>query len=349
MIRRGTILFLALGHGLNDLLAGYFLGRMVNTQQDLLQAGLALLVYNVLAFGGQYPVALWLEKYPHPRHFLLAAGGLNVLAAASFAFVPSLSVVAMGAASALYHVAGGTVCAADKKAANIGFFAAPGVAGLILGGYLAFNHYMITLPLLAVTVIFLALLWMQKLPESGADLNGTDRPSLMPDRHDLVMILLLTVISLRSAVWNIFQLIHEQEYDWLLAIAGAAFTGKILGGWLADRVGWRLYMFASLIAATPLVTFFRNELLLFCIGIGLLQSGIPATTALLIRSVDGKTGRGISLSFGVAIIAGAAVFCLPGSFYNAGSNQLIGLVSALLALIILFMYFSGAKGKEPAP
>lgn len=348
MIRRGTILFLAFGHGLNDLLAGYFLGRMVNTPQDLLHAGLALLVYNVLAFGGQYPVALWLEKHPHPRRFLLVAGGLNVLAAASAGFIPSLAVVAMGAASALYHVAGGALCAADKKATHIGLFAAPGVAGLILGGYLAFNHYNITLPLLAATAIFLGLLWLQKLPDQSLEPTVPERPSLMPDRHDLVMILLLTVISLRSAVWNIFQLIHEQEYDWLLAIAGAAFAGKIIGGWLADRVGWRLYMFVSLFAATPLVTFFRNELLLFCIGIGLLQSGIPATTALLIRSVDGRVGRGISLSFGVAIVAGAAVFCLPRALYSGGGYQLTVLVSALLALIVLFMYFSGVKRKEPA-
>lgn len=340
MIKKGTILFLSVGHGLNDLLAGYFLGSLVQRQQDMVQVGVGLLVYNLLAFGGQYPLALWMEKYDRPKRFLLSSYALNVMAVALFFILPALSIVLLGIASAIYHVAGGAVCARENKAMNIGLFAAPGVAGLIAGGYFAIEGYHLSLLLLPIAALFLAALSLLNIPKRFEQKEAAfSTASILPDRHDMIMILLLTVISLRSVVWNIFQLVHEHNYEWLLAIALAAFAGKIAGGWLADRIGWRMYIYISLFTAAPLLTFFRNELLLFCIGIGLLQSGIPATTALLIRSVHGKTERGIGLSFGTAIISGAVAFCIPTRIYLQS-----GIIPLLFILLMLgLMYFSGQK------
>lgn len=338
MIKKGLIPLLALGHGLNDLLAGYFLGSMARQGPDLLQTGLALFVYNLLAFGGQYPVALWLEKVRNRKQVLAGAFALNVAAAGLFLFVPTVSVVLAGIASAVYHVAGGAVCARENKALNIGLFAAPGVAGLIAGGYFAWHGYQLSLILLPISFLFFLLLLGFKFPEGKK--QEEERPvSAAPDRHDIIMILLLTVIALRSAVWNIFQLIYENNFEWLIAIAIAAFAGKIVGGWLADRIGWRLYIYISLISATALIHFFREELLLFCMGIGLLQSGIPASTALLIESVKGKTERGIGLSFGTAIILGAFAFIAPAGFYD----QAIFFPAILIAVTALLFFFAARK------
>jgi len=214
------------------------------------------------------------------------------------------------------------------------------VAGLIAGGYLAWEGYQLTLLLLPAAVMFLLLLSFLKIPVTAypKDFAAKEQKSV-PDRHDIIMILLLTVISLRSAVWNIFQLIHEHHYKWLLAIAISAFIGKIAGGWLADKIGWRLYIFISLFTAAPLIHFFRNEIILFCIGIGLLQSGIPATTALLIQSVKGKTERGISLSFGTAIVAGGIAFGIPPHFFL----QYGIIIPFIILLMLALMYLSGKR------
>lgn len=336
MIKRFRIPVLAAGHGINDLLAGYFLGCIALQQQDALQIGLALFVYNLLAFGGQYPVALWIEKHNNSKSFLLASYTLNVFSAVIFLFMPSAAVVLAGAASAIYHVAGGSVCAADKKASGIGYFAAPGVAGLIAGGYFAWSGYHITWILLLTAVCFLAILFLLNIPDREIqEERNASTPSLVPDRHDIIMILLLVIISLRSAVWNIFQVIHENNYTWLIAIAAAACIGKILGGRIADRIGWRLYIFISLSAATPLLTFFKNEMILFCIGIGLLQSGIPATTAMLIEAAKGKTERGIGLAFGTAIIAGGISFMLPADFFNRSPFIPAGVIALVVLLFLL--------------
>lgn len=337
MIRRGVIPLLSAGHGINDMLAGYFLGSLARQNTDLLQVGLALFVYNVLAFGGQYPVALWIEKYRDKKPFLLASFGCNAGAAVLFFINPAVAVVMAGIASAIYHVAGGSVCAARNKAADIGLFAAPGVAGLIAGGYLAWAGYHPGPGLLVITLLFTAILLAveTRSTEAGNE-NKDNRHSIIPDRHDVVMILLLTIISLRSAIWNIFQLLHEHNYEWLMAIAGAAFAGKIAGGWLADRIGWRLYAFISLMTATPLITFFRDEIILFCTGIGLLQSGIPATTALLIQSVKGKTERGIGLAFGTAIVAGGIVFAFPLQIFS----RQISVPAFIIAVILALLYYA---------
>ncbi len=337
----GIILFLGAGHGLNDMIAGYFLGILVQIKADLLQISIGLFLYNLLAFGGQYPVALLLEKIKKPKGFLLLAYGLNISALIFFRFVPQLSIVLAGVASAIYHVAGGTVCAAKNKAINIGLFAAPGVAGLILGGYFAYEKFLVSgWLLMAAIIIFAFILFLLPKETQTVELKQQEAPTSQKfqlDQHDLIMILLLTFISLRSVIWDIFQLVHQNNYSWLIAIAVAAFIGKITGGWLADRIGWRLYTFISLGIATPLITFFRDELLLFCIGIGLLQSSIPPTTALLIQSLKGKTERAIGLSFGTAIMTGVILFYTP--IRNMLLSNFFIWITGVFMLLLLFLTY----------
>ena len=313
----------------------------------MLQIGLGLFLYNLIAFGGQYPVALLLEKIGKPKRLLLVAYGLNISAVAFFVLSPQLSIVLAGIASAIYHVAGGTVCAEKNKAVNIGLFAAPGVAGLIAGGYLAYAGADLVFILFTAAMVFLILLVMlpvRNYPGKNFDDPLTDNKFSL-DSHDLIMMLLLTVISLRSVIWNVFQLVYENNYEWLIAIASAAVIGKIAGGWLADKIGWRLYVLLSLTGAAPLLTFFRKEQLLFCIGVGLLQSGIPATTSLLIQSMKGKTERAIGLSFGTAIIAGALVFYTP--VRNLLFSNIV--LCSITALMLLIMYFTNRNKFRDIP
>ncbi len=346
-MKKGSIILLGLGHGLNDLVAGYFLGLFIYFKSNTYQVGLALLLYNLLAFGGQWAVALLLERYRDPRKFLLLSYVLNLAAVALFNFIPHISIVFAGIASAIYHVAGGTICAKDNKAGAIGLFAAPGVVGLIAGGYFAWINADIFLVLNLAVFLFLLFLYFLPL-QSAPDPETNDiqsRPSFALDRHDLIMILLLIIISMRSVIWNIFQLMYENNYEWLLAIAASAFVGKIVGGWLADKIGCRLYIFISLVPAMPLVTFFKDELLLFCIGIGLLQSGIPATTTLLINSMKGKAERGVALSFGTAIMIGVILMYTPLRFLLTSDISLITLILLMIFLLSRAKLHSIKSGK----
>lgn len=337
-------MLLAFGHGLNDLIAGYFLGVIATQQTGLLQAAISVTIYNLLAFGGQYPVAVFMEKFSKPGLLLVLSYALNIATIMTFFFAPPVAVVLAGIASAIYHVTGGTLCATDNKATNIGLFAAPGVAGLIMGGYFAFTVTNILPALSVISILFFIILFrflhIKKTAVQKTTQESGTKFSL--DRHDYIMILLLLIITMRSAIWNIFQLIHENDYTGLIAIAIAAFSGKIIGGWMADRIGWKLYAMISLALSAPLLTFFKNEILLFSIGIGLLQSGIPATTSLLIYSMKGKTEKAIGLAFGTAILAGAAVLYQPlQSFFF--SDIAIAFISLLILVLFLFI-----RRKQPA-
>lgn len=100
-MKPGTILLLALGHGLNDCIAGFFLGSLALMKFDPLHIGISVTVYNLLAFGGQYPVALWLEKESSPKKFLLTACGLNAAAVILFYFSVPSAILFAGIASAM--------------------------------------------------------------------------------------------------------------------------------------------------------------------------------------------------------------------------------------------------------
>jgi MFS family permease len=190
----------------------------------------------------------------------------------------------------------------------------------------------------AAAVFFLVLVMLPVSNYPGKNFDEPEKEKKFSiDNHDIIMILLLTIISLRSVIWNVFQLLHENNYEWLIAIATAAAAGKIAGGWLADKIGWRLYVLISLTAATPLLTLFKKELILFCIGVGLLQSGIPATTSLLIHSMRGKTERAIGLSFGTAIIAGAFVFYIPARDFFLSDIVLCSITVVMLSIL----FFTG--------
>jgi MFS transporter, FSR family, fosmidomycin resistance protein len=306
------------------------LGNMLYFQTGMRDVAIGFLIYNLLAFGGQYFVARFLEKVSNFKHIISACALFNVAAVSLFHWIPQLSLVLAGCASAVYHVAGGSVCIKENKAAPIGVFAAPGIAGLAIAGYLSYLKFDIWLVLTIVCVAFIGMLQLVQFPQFNKNKEADEENHKVIDNHDVLMILLLGIISLRSAVWNIFQVIHEHNYTWLLAIAVSAFVGKILGGWISDKFGWKLYSFVSLITAMPLVSFFKEEIVLFCIGIGLLQSAIPANTAMMIAYCKGRKERGIAFSFGTAIVIGI-VLTSPVQFFSINAT-----VYWLLFILLLF-------------
>jgi hypothetical protein len=337
------LLVLSFGHGLNDFAAGYMLGTLVYQKETTGFIVAAFLAYNLLAFGGQYFVALLLQHYKSTKRVLCVAAIANVAAVGLFPLSPLLALVVAGCASALYHVAGSTACYKQNQATGIGVFAAPGIVGLAAAGYLAFKQVDVWAYLLSACCVFAVVLSCMQLVKHGVAENK--KQPIEVDRHDVLMILLLSIITLRSAVWNIIQIAHEHDYTGLLAIAFSAFIGKIAGGLLSDRMGWKTYSLLSLITAMPLVTFFKDELLLFCIGIGLLQSAIPANTVLLIQYHKGKKEEAFAFSFGVAVLAG--LFITAAIHYVPHLSLTYLLVSLLFILsLCLFIRRSALPDKN---
>lgn len=335
------IAVLAAGHGLNDCIAGYILGNLVSMGLPLFDAGMAIFIYNLIAFGGQMVFAVLAKYKPFPKSWLLLcyaflAGGMLLLHSNY-----QLSVWLVAFSSMIIHVIGGHESSANEKQASaLGIFAAPGVIGLILGGWLAFIHYDLMwtgIAGCAVLAVATFLLRFSAAAEAPEEKSGADR-------HDVIMIVLLAVISLRSAIWDVFQLLYENRYDILLPVAIAAMAGKITGGFLGDRIGHRRQSIWALSLSLPLLSFNRQNIPLLCTGIFLLQSSLPNLSRLLINQLRSDRHMGAALTFGLPIILGALFFFSPLKTY-ADSTLAIVLLH-LLCLLLLFLL--GRKKKAAA-
>ncbi len=323
---------LGLAHGVADGAAGLLLGSLLHTQ-TLAQTGALVLFYNVLAFGAQPVCGAFVDRVRRPRVAVLA--GLTLLACglmlASFEVVAAVALAGIG--SALFHVGGGAIalCATRGRAVGPGLFAAPGVVGLIAGGALALGgHFHIWPFVVALLVLNLAVCTfeMPELPEGEPDAQFT------LEGKELFLLGLLAAIALRSGVWTTVQFALEGRVLLLLALALAAGTGKLLGGVLADRCGWRRWTVGALILSAPLLAFGEQSTAALLIGIALLQSATPATLAAMGQLLPQRPATAAGLALGLGIAVGGLL--LYGWLSPTSGTTLWPSVSLLLSALCLW-------------
>jgi len=180
-----------------------------------------------------------------------------------------------------------------------GIFTSPGVVGLILGGIIGTMQFHFFFVFAFVLIAILFFLIKIKIPSYSA-IPETKNESLL-DTHDFFMLILLLAITFRSLFWNIAHMMCFENNEWLLGIAFSAFTGKLIGGYISDKVDWRKFVFVTLIFSTILLNIGKNYLPVFCIGVALLQSAVPITLVLMQNYMQKNPATAAGLSLGVAI------------------------------------------------
>lgn len=295
-------LLLGLAHGVADGSVGMQLGSL-NGAVTFERIGLLVLLYNLLAFGGQPLVGLVTDRLRAPRATVLLGLGCHCAALLLSRVSPPSAVVLAGIGSAAFHVGGGALalCATRGRAVGPGLFAAPGVVGLAIGGALAVSGQrplLLFLVPLAIAIAVIAAVRLPALPHATPEKEPTF------EDHDLIMLVLLAGIALRSAAWSALQLTLASRLDLLLAMAVAAAIGKVLGGFLADRIGWRRWTFGALLIAAPLLTISGQNPVALLPGVALLQSATPAALAASGRLLPQRPGLAAGLVLGLAIAAG---------------------------------------------
>jgi FSR family fosmidomycin resistance protein-like MFS transporter len=324
-------LLLGLAHAVSDGAAGWLLGNLAH-QMPLTQLGTLVLLYNVLAFGAQPLAGLLADHWQRPR--LAAAAGLGCMVAALVAapFDAWAAVVLAGTGSALFHVGGGglALCVTPQQASGPGLFAAPGVIGLALGGAAAMTGIPARLALAVTLLALAAVVARQALPQ--LPYHSAERPDAQHtlETHDWIMMVLLAAIALRSAVWGAFQYVPDGQTSVLVGLALAAALGKIAGGFLADRFGWRRWTMAALLAAIPLLALGSRIPAWLYLGVALLQSATPAMVAMLAASMPRLPATAAGLAFGLAIALGG----LPAL---AGAAPFLAAPPGLVVMVLLAM------------
>ena len=138
---RDSIRSLGLGfcHGVGDASAGFVLGALAVRSPIANWAFLAL-SYNLAAFGSQAVIAPWIDRWRLARAAAVVSPALAGVALLVARLWPAEGAVVAawlaGLASALLHSGTGALALerAGGRAAGLGFFTAPGVIGLAIGG-----------------------------------------------------------------------------------------------------------------------------------------------------------------------------------------------------------------------
>ena len=327
-LRLTMLAVLAASHGVNDLLAGWLLGGEL--PEHTLWGRLPwLVVYAALAFAGQMPAAWVIDRSRRLAPWLAAALGLMVVVVAMRDQAPGGAIIVSGVASALCHVAGGALAMQLPRGERaLGWFSAPGIVGLTLGGWLGHTQgapagWIITIPLTLLTAcIALRGRWPEHSQETASS------PPDKVDAHDGLMLLLLLALTLRSALWDLVQAVDLDNPYALFLIAASAAAGKVLGGWMISRYPKVHHISAVMFAACLLLEVGRWNMAGLCGGIALLQSTIPASIILLQRTFGATPAMAAAYGLGVTVALGGLM--VPESAHSSGLGIALAAVAAAL-------------------
>jgi MFS transporter, FSR family, fosmidomycin resistance protein len=304
--------------------------------------------------------ALWLL----PGGVALAGVGIATAAAAPSYPLVLLLVVVSGLGVAAYHPEGSKFAAyasGRRRASGMSLFSIGGNVGYALGPtattplVLALGltgGLLLALPVLAVAVVLLlAMPFLASFvpePGTGAAAGGEDRPGALA--------LLLGVIAFRSVAW--FGLItfvplwevslghskaHGSHLLSLMLLTGG--LGTLAAGPLADRVGRRPVLLASMLASGPLILAYvlvggiPGAVALALVGVCVIST-FGVTMVMAQEYLPGRIGMASGLSIGLSIGLGGIAAVLLGALadsvdlrsamYAAAAAPVAGLALALL-------------------
>ena len=299
-----------------------------------------------------------------PGGVALAGVGIALAAAASSYWIVLVFVVISGLGVAAYHPEGSKFAAyasGRKRASGMSAFAIGGNVGFALGPIVATplvlwlglrGGLLLALPPLAIAAALFALLPFLRtfVPERSVERGsvGKDQPGALT--------ILLAVIGFRSlAWWGLLTFVplwevslgHSKSYgnhllSLMLLVGG---IGTIVVGPLADRVGRRPVLVASLLAAGPLILVFvvvggvLGAVALALAGISVVGTfGLTMVMAqeYLPRRIGMASGLSIGFSIGLGGIAALGLGALAdavdlrAALYVCAAAPLAGLALTLV-------------------
>ena len=287
------------------LLAGLVSPRIADNAYALLAVYLS---YNFFAFAMQFPIGIIADSLD--KNALVSAVGCVVIAAAYLLYpVGVLAAIVAGIGNAMFHVGGGidVLNISDRKATLPGIFVATGALGLYVGAQcntLGWNRY----PVTAVVLLLAAatLVWLyRKAHGSFAIRNAT--PPILRDypRAELIIAgCMLLTIGIRGGFGLVMNFTWKNGFRIGLITVCAVVLGKMLGGVVGDRLGWRRTTVISLALSAVLFIFAYDSMAAGIAAIFLFNMSMPITLTALANRFEKQRGMAFGLTT-VALFVGA--------------------------------------------
>lgn len=261
-----------------------------------------VLGYDVLAFAGQ-PVLGWLaDRYKNMRLTMVLGVVLSLVGVILVPVSPVSAAIVAGVGNALFHLGAGAVCVYIRygKSGPMGVFVGPGALGLAFGIWYGKSGGAVLWPFALLLVGVLLMLWWLALPKTHT--AGNHHAKWFDTRVStpkLALFVLMLSVFVRALVGYAGGYACPTIAPVLFAIAAAGCFGKMIGGVIADRMGWIRTCNIALILAVPLIAFGGGNP--YVVGAGLLLFQI--TTGVTLVALALLMPKYPALAFGLNCLA----------------------------------------------
>ena len=328
-------------HFVVDASSNFVMAGLLRTR-DTAELVTLLFLYNALAFALQPLVGMVTDNWRAPRGvmsagLLLAAAAMVVAGDAGF-----VAIVLTGFGNALFHVGAGTLASdsTHARAAGLGIFIGPGAVGVVAGAAAARSYPSAYWILLGALVALAPLGGLLPIAEASKhELHAIEVST--PPRSTSISLLLLAAIAGRAFLGARVgvAVAHQFAGSLVFALAVAACLGKVCGGLLADRAGWKRSSLAFLMTSSLLLFWGTASLWAVLGGIALFQAVTSITLAALYRLLPNHTGAAFGLAC-LALFVGSLPALLRlelGYLERAPVNALVALLSAIAIWFALWL------------
>lgn len=114
--------------------------------------------------------------------------------------------------------------------------------GLTIGGALGIFSIHSLWFVLAAIIIIAYITWQQDMPFYTIP----EKKQSQLDTHDFIMLGILLLMCFRSFVFDIINQVAYNFENGIVIFGISAFAGKIIGGFVADKIGWKKFVYISL-------------------------------------------------------------------------------------------------------
>ncbi len=287
------------------------------------------LLFDALAFVPQSFLGVLNDKYPKLNIGLIG----SVFMVLSF-FIPVniISLVLLTLGNAMLHVSGAqyTMHGADGKLGPLGTFVGAGSFGLVTGKLLGVAGYawgMIIPVVLMLSVMVLTIV----LPRYYEQVDDCHKYNAGSDKSaGFVILLAFVVVVIRSYVGYAIPTGWNKTSIQTVALFLFMGAGKIAGGFVADKIGYRKTAVLSLGLSLPFLVFGDSLMWLSLIGVALFSMTMTLTVGIIASKIPDMPG----LAFGITTVA-LFVGVFPAFFIRPETLLEHQLTSGILNIIAL--------------
>lgn len=280
---------------------------------------IAILLYNFFAFAVQLPIGIIADAVN--RNAVCSAIGCLLVAVAfgvsalavpggSFLIPGLLSCLIAGTGNAMFHVGGGidVLNISDKKATLSGIFVSTGAMGIFLGSLSAsidFTGYYYVILILLISSI--ALLWLYMEIRPSVHNEAVCIPKLKSTELIAITCFIVTV-CIRSYVGLILTFRWKSDFSLALISIFAVVLGKMLGGIIGDKIGFKKIAVISLTLSAFGFIFAFNCSICGILAILLFNMTMPITLTALSNILNKSKGFAFGLLTFALFIGAVPVF-----------------------------------------